>query len=140
MSEEETAVVEWLESEEGFFHACAFTENALIVGFPQLTPHLWPNFGALIIKRQPVGGEPEVVALESDNSTFKIVKRYDLTEASECVCDWSFQSLMLSLPRIVREWEEWTPFIGNLFNEALLQKAAQGQTLFGVIGHEDIEA
>lgn len=140
MSKEEDAIVEWIKSEEGYYHACAFTENALIMGFPQKSRNLWPNFGALIIKRQPVGGEPEIVALENQGDTFKVVKKYDLLNASDCVYDWSFQSLTVSLARIVREWEEWAPFIAKLFNDAILEKAEEGKTLFAALGNEDIEA
>ena len=87
-----------------------------------------------------MGGEPEIVALENQGDTFKVVKKYDLLNASDCVYDWSFQSLTVSLVRIVREWEEWAPFIAKLFNEAILEKAEEGKTLFAALGNEDIEA
>jgi len=140
MSKEENAIVEWIESGEGYYHACAFTENALIMGFPQKKRQIWPTFGALIIKREPVGIEPEVVALFHEGDTFRVVKRYDLDDTESDVYDWAYQTLMVSLPRIVREWAEWSPFIGGLFQEALIKNAEAGMTMFHKTSNEDIEA
>ena len=140
MMNEERTTVEWVESAEGYFHARAFTENTLIMGFPQKKREMWPTFGALIIKREPVGVEPEVVALFHEDDTFRVVKRYDLDDTESDVYDWAYQTLMVSLPRIVREWEEWAPFIGGLFQEALIEGAKHGKTMFFVTSDTEIEA
>jgi len=126
----ELADVEWLKSEDGFYHICAVTEKALIMGFPQKTPEMWPTFGALIIRRSPVGVEPEIVALKNEGETFKVIRTYTLEETEGHLYDWSFQTLNLALPLIVREWEEWAPYIHKLFESALIEGVKNGKVFY----------
>jgi len=126
----EQADVEWVQSKKGFYHVCAFTENALIMGFPQKKPEVWPTFGALIIRRSPVGVEPEIVALKNEGDTFKVVKTYTLDDPQSNLYDWSFQTLNLALPMIVREWEEWAPYIHKLFESALIEGVKSGKVVY----------
>ena len=65
---------------------------------------------------------------------------YDLDDTESDVYDWAYQTLMVSLPRIVREWKEWAPFIGDLFQEALIEGAKHGKTMFFVTSNTEIEA
>ena len=141
MSKEEDAIVEWIKSEEGYYHACAFTENALIMGFPQKSRNLWPNFGALIIKRQPVGGEPEIVALENQGDTFKVVKKYDLLNASDCVYDLVvsiFDPFRLPVSSVSGKSGHHSS--RNFSTMPFYRKREEGKTLFAALGNEDIEA
>jgi len=126
----ELADVEWIESDQGYYHVCAFTENALIMGFPQKDRQMWPTFGALIIRRSPVGGEPQAVALVNEGDTFKVVKTYDLDDEATRIYDWSFQTLTLALPIVVREWKEWAPYIHKLFESALIEGVKSGKVLY----------
>jgi len=133
-------IIEWIKSDEGYYHLCAFAEGALIAGFPQKTPTMSPTFGALIIKRKPVGVEPEVVALRHNGETFDIIKKYTLFDDSGDLYDWAYQSLLVSLPHIVRAWSEWAPFVADLFHEAIIEGGMQGKTMYWSTNQPEIEA
>lgn len=133
-------IIEWIKSDEGYYHLCAFAEGALIAGFPQKTPTMSPTFGALIIKREPVGVEPEVVALRHNGETFDIIKKYTLFDDSGDLYDWAYQSLLVSLPHIVRTWSEWAPFVADLFHEAIIEGGMQGKTMYWSTNQPEIEA
>ena len=133
-------IIEWIKSDEGFYHLCALAENALIMGFPQKTPTMQTTFGALIIKRRPIGIEPEVVALQHNGESFDVIKSYEILSTSGDLYDWAYQSLLVSLPRIIQDWDEWAVFIGGLVLDAIVEGGRQGKTMFWPSGHPEIEA
>jgi hypothetical protein len=132
-------VIEWVKSDEGFFHLCAFSDSALIMGFPQRTPTMQTTFGALIIRRRPIGVEPDVVALQHNGSGFDVVKSYEILNTSGDLYDWAHQSLLVSLPYIMQNWGEWGIFLDDLMSEALADDIC-GKMLFWPNGQPETEA
>jgi len=134
-------IIEWIKSDEGYYHLCAFAEGALIAGFPQKTPTMSPTFGALIIKRKPVGVEPEVVALRHNGETFDIIKKYTIFDDSGDMYDWAYQSLLVtSSPISSRRGASGAPFVADLFHEAIIEGGMQGKTMYWSTNQPEIEA
>jgi len=111
------ALMTWIESEEGYFHFVIQDDHTLIVGFPQKKPELWKTCGALVTKREHVGAEPEIVALEEsdDGNGFNVKHTYDPERVTFTMRDWVNQALTISLIRIAHEWPEWATFLGSLY-------------------------
>jgi hypothetical protein len=133
--------IEWIEnSATGFFHAYAYSDSAIIMGFPQKEPLMWDTFGALIILRKPIGVEPKCVALEARKGTFKIVKEYVIAEEDSDVYDYAYQALTVALPCVLDEWDEWIPFLRDLTLDAILEGAKEGKTMFHLSNCEGFDA
>lgn len=138
----ETASVQWIESSAGLFHVCAWTDTALIVGFPQASAVIESAFDALIIRRDPIGFEPEIVSLEHVDQTFCVTDTRDIPYCSGVLYERTFQTLMAALPLISEEWVEWTEFVRSLYNEAMLESIEAGDNppILFIPQNESIEA
>ena len=117
----ESASVQWIESDKGLYHVCAWTDTALIVGFPQESTVISSAFDALIIRRDPVGFEPEIVSLEHAEQTFSVT---GTRPCSSVLYERTFETLIAALPLISQEWVEWSEFVASLYTCAMLKSIA----------------
>tara|TARA_R110000751_G_scaffold61663_2_gene127930 strand:- start:1560 stop:1982 length:423 start_codon:yes stop_codon:yes gene_type:complete len=138
----ETASVQWIESSSGLFHVCAWTDTALIVGFPQASAEISTTFDALIIRRDPIGFEPEIVSLEHTDQTFCVTSSRDIPLCHGVLYERTFETLMAALPLISEEWVEWSAFVTSLYNEAMLESIEAGESppILFIPQKESIEA
>lgn len=116
----------WIENFTGGYHLFGQCPNSMVVGFAQDDSEIKERFFALIIRRAPVGKEPEIVELAADDTSFYVVARHTGWCPSHELFNDAHDALIQCLPRMASQWTEWKGFVRKLLDEAITEAVQLG--------------